>query len=361
MRFPLFCVAMVITAAAVTAQPVFAIQGELIRLADVSLDSLPADADSDANVLIIDVGSNLEDVEQKRDQLEKIHDQAVRHKRKIGWWIEVARCQSLADSHPQWMASLQGHGEWHRRFPKSAMAQAGEVVKVYPWVPIANQPAFDAQLQRIQKLLQLLPAADFIFLNDLQAAPSACGCGNDLCRWTTDYGPIKAGTPVGADAAAKFCGAIQADHKSSKVIPVWTTECEKVDGEPDGHCAGVGCFDGICWQAYTEQLMPVTDRHSIIGVQILAKEFDRATPQFDHGVTWVRSALGSFQAMPPVRSGRAIAANRLLPILQGWDISPEQLQRQITECERMGTSGYIIAKTRIDQSWTPQVVTVSRE
>ena len=45
------------------------------------------------------------------------------------------------------------------------------------------------------------------FLNDLQAAPSACGCGNTFCRWTPDYGPIRTATelPPEPDGGAVDC------------------------------------------------------------------------------------------------------------------------------------------------------------
>src|SRR5579863_327617 len=47
--------------------------------------------------------------------------QAVERITKTGlapyYWIEIARCPEMADAHPLWMASLQGHPEW-RRFHK---------------------------------------------------------------------------------------------------------------------------------------------------------------------------------------------------------------------------------------------------
>src|SRR6266446_5729041 len=127
----------------------------------------------------------------------KLHD-AIQHIRenKLGlyYWIEIARNPEMADAHPESMASLQGHPEWRRLFPKAPKPGDGEVIKTYPWTPIYYQETFDAHLKRIANLLKGLPSAKGIFLNDLQAAPSACGCGNIFCRWTTDYGPVTTAT-----------------------------------------------------------------------------------------------------------------------------------------------------------------------
>ena len=86
------------------------------------------------------------------------------------YWIEVGRCPELADTHPRWMASLQGHPEWrrfHKEFPNPT---DDEVVKAYPWTPVFYREAFDAHLARIQHLLATRPATKGIFLNDLQGA-----------------------------------------------------------------------------------------------------------------------------------------------------------------------------------------------
>src|SRR5688572_29781297 len=122
----------------------------------------------------------------------------------LWYWIEIARSPAFADDHPQWMASLQGHQEWRRYFKDFPDPKPGEVVKNYPWVPILYREAFDAHLARVKKLLSARPAAKGVFLNDLQGPPSACGCGNAVCRWTADYGPLRTATPLGEDAAAQF-------------------------------------------------------------------------------------------------------------------------------------------------------------
>ncbi len=150
------------------------------------------------------------------------------------YWVEVGRCPELADAHPRWMASLQGHQQWRRLFNEPVRAAAGQVVKNYPWVPILYRESFDAQLTRIGALLDGLPEVDGVWLNDLQGAPSACGCGNTLCRWTADYGKILTATPLGETAAADFTAEVAKLVPRSEIIPVWLTECEEHDGAKDG-------------------------------------------------------------------------------------------------------------------------------
>ena len=95
---------------------------------------------------------------------------------KIGTWIEVARAPELADLHPEWIASLQGHEDWRRLFPDAPTPKSNEVVKAYPWVPVQTHEGFAVQIQRVVGLIEHAGSVDDVFLNDLQAAPSACGC-----------------------------------------------------------------------------------------------------------------------------------------------------------------------------------------
>jgi hypothetical protein len=272
------------------------------------------------------------------------------------YWIEVGRCPALADAHPEWMASLQGHSEWRRFFPRAPLPHDGEVLKNYPWVPLLYQETFAAQLRRIGGLLHGLPAVTGVFLNDLQAAPSACGCGNVLCRWTPDYGPLHTATRLPNDAAARFVAAVRQFVPGSTVIPVWTTECEL--GEKDASCAGVACFQGACWRDYTAQLMPVAKECDTLGALCLYRAFGRDLPRYGGEAGWVQQALASFVRMPPQRGGQPIPPGRLIAILQGWDVTETQRQAQIERCRRAGARGYVMALTPIDQRWEPHLVRV---
>lgn len=270
------------------------------------------------------------------------------------YWIEVGRCPALAEAHPEWMASLQGHPEWRRLFPSTPQPAVGQVVKNYPWVPIVYQEAFEGQLQRVQALLKGMPPATGVFLNDLQAAPSACGCGNVLCRWTPDYGPLHTATRLPADAAARFVASARKLAGAAQIIPVWTTECE--EGEKDAACAGVACFQGACWREYTAQLMPVARECQTVAALCLYRSFGRDLPRYGGEAGWVSQALASFAEMPPRRGGLAVPTQRLIAVLQGWDVTDTQRQLQIRRCEETGARGYVISLVEIDQRWEPRIV-----
>ncbi|MCO6453886.1 MAG: hypothetical protein J5I93_01110 [Pirellulaceae bacterium] len=273
------------------------------------------------------------------------------------YWIEVARCELLADAHPRWMASLQGHSEWRRLWPDAPVPGPDQVVKNYPWVPILYRESFDAQLERVAGLLSARPKAAGVFLNDLQGAPSACGCGNSLCRWTADYGPIRTATPLGDDAAAQFVAAVSRRvPPGCEVIPVWTTECEEADGAADGPCAGVGCFRGICWKAYTSQLAPLARQCPTLAVLAPYRAFERDLPRYGEPAGWVRHAVRSFATMPPRHGGEAVEAGRLVVVLQGWDATEAQVAAQIRMAGLAGARGYVMSYVPLDQRWEPRLV-----
>ena len=274
----------------------------------------------------------------------------------LRYWIEVGRDPTVADQHPEWMSSLQGHPEWQKKFPEFPKPAANQVPKAYPWTPILYKESFEAHLTLVKSLLESLPPADYVFLNDLQGGPSACGCGNDQCRWTTDYGDKTTATKMGPDAAANFMHRLKGFTKDAGIIPAWTTECEIEDKHE--RCAGVGCFDGICWKSYTEQLMPMYKEGGIVAPLILPGEFHRLEANWGKDSGWTGHALKSFQMMPPLRGGKAIPADRLIPILQGWDQSLPQIKAQIGQVTLAGSRAYVIAYSRVDQSWNPRMYTI---
>ena len=273
----------------------------------------------------------------------------------LAYWIEVARCPALADANPSWMASLQGHPEWRRLYDDPPSPGDDEVVKTYPWVPILNREPFDGQLARLGELLADRPRPDGVFLNDLQGGPSACGCGNLLCRWTTDYGKLRTTTPLGDDAAARFVTKVAELLPASRVVPVWTTECEEQDAAKDGMCGGVGCFDGICWRAYTRQLMPLARQCPQIGVLLPYRAMGRDLPIYGEPAGWIKHAIKTFQTMPPRHGGKSLPASRLIAVVQGWDVTDEEVAQQLAVADQAEVAGVLVAFTAIEQDWQPRI------
>ena len=205
-----------------------------------------------------------------------------------------------------------------------------------------------------QRLLQDLPPGRSIFLNDLQGAPAACGCGHQLCRWTTDYGPIRTATRLSDDGAAKFVAAVKQLAPASKVVPVWTTECEEADKET--LCGGVGCFNGACWREFTKQLTPLAVEAENIGALLTYRAFQRDLPRYGPPAGWVNHALRSFTEMPARYEAKGVAPERLIAVLQGWDVSPEQIKAQISRVREARAAGYIVSMMKIEQDWEPRMV-----
>lgn len=336
-------------------QPVkAALRGAMIDAVDVSEDRLQELKDLGFNTIVLPLSNS---DKSSKEAINAAIKSVRQEELSLAYWVEVARSPELADQHPEWMASLQTHDEWRRFFPNTAKPKANEVTKTYPWVPILSRAPFAAQRKRVRDLLSAFPAADRIFLNDLQGAPSACGCGSPLCRWTSDYGKRRNTIPLGDEAAALFVSYIQEAAPNSEVIPVWTTECEEHDGSADGLCAGVGCFTGICWKAYTRQLMPLSKVSKRVAVLALYKEFQRDLPIYGPDeASWIEFAVKSFTTMPPRNNGAAIRASRVITILQGWDVTDEEIEAQQNATEKAGANGFIVAYTKIEQSWSPKIV-----
>jgi hypothetical protein len=306
-----------------------------------------------AIVLYLDDGAS---AEAKKAAAQRI----LSAKLPLYYWIEIARNPAMADAHPEWIASIQTHPEWRRRFPNFPQPATNEVVKNYPWVPVLYQETFEPHRARVEALLRGLPAPEGLFLNDLQGAPSACGCGNSYCRWTTDYGPKRTATRLPNDAAAQFVAAVAKLVPQAKIIPVWTTECLEKDGPKDAPCAGVGCFTGKCWHEYTAQLMPIAERCENVGVLLPFHAFENERSAYGNSAEWQKDAVRSFIEMPPKRGGEALSLNRLIAVVQGWDVTLEQQALQIKQLHEAGVGGYVVALTKTDQAWQPRLLKVSQ-
>ncbi len=268
-------------------------------------------------------------------------------------WIEVARNPTMADDHPEWMAAIGGHhDDWRRRFPDAPAKRPGEVIKAWPWVPIGYAPAFDAHRQRLKGLLGDLPGNwAGVFLNDLQAGPSSCGCGNDQCRWALDYGTAAtaARTP-GDDPAARLVAELSAGHPGKTVVPVWVTECERVD-LPDatggtGLCGRVPCASNDCWPRYARGWNPLIEAaRGPIAVGVWPETFRRDAAR------WIESDLALFQSPP--RGGRPLAPERTIAVIQAWGKS-ESAAIALSERASRAAAGWVLALDAIDQSWEPR-------
>ena len=106
--------------------------------------------------------------------------------------------------------------------------------------------------------------------------------------------------------------------------------------------------------------MPLAAQSPRLGVLLPFKEFPRDLRLYGKRAGWIPHALTSFQLIPPRNKGKAIENKRLIPVLQGWDVTPADIAAQKKRTEEVGTAGYIISKTKINQDWQPRLHKLSR-
>lgn len=304
--------------------------------------------DSGYKQLVINIQSSPTNSQLRALQRLKEHDLEV------WYWIEIARDEQMAAQHPEWMASIQGHPEWRRFHPNFPKETQGEVVKVFPWVPVFFEGAFEAHFEKVNDLLEQWPSAKGVFLNDLQGAPTACGCGHTLCRWTTDYGPKTTARNLGHTAPAQFIKRVMEAHPDMECIPVWTTECEAHD--KDSLCAGVGCYNGACWREWSKQLAPISQATTHLAALLTYKELQRDLDVYGTRAGWIPKAIDSFASESKRFNHPAVPPERLIGILQGWNTTPEEETAQIRHLEKSGTHGFILSKMPITSEWEPRIL-----
>jgi hypothetical protein len=62
--------------------------------------------------------------------------------------------------------------------------------------------------------------------------------------------------------------------------------------------------------------------------------------------------------MPPQRLGRAISPDRVIAVLQGWNVTPAERDAQIQRAEEAGAAGTVVALMKIEQGWEPRILRV---
>lgn len=90
---------------------------------------------------------------------------------------------------------------------------------------------------------------------------------------------------------------------------------------------------------------------------MLYKEFGQDVPLFEQRAGWVSHAIKhGFSNQPAQHHGPQIPSSRLIAVLQAWDGSDTEIQAQIAQTRTANAAGYIVAFTKIDQSWQPQMI-----
>ena len=284
------------------------------------------------------------------------------------FWIEVGRNPALAEAHPEWLASLGIHGDWHKNFPASPVPDKGQVAKAWPWVPIAYRGAFDAHLKRVATLLERT-SGNYrgLLLNDLQGGPASCGCGNLQCRWAIDYSvPATAPKLEGSSIAADFLAKVRVLAAGKSIIPIWTTECEDQDlaiknGRfSSGYCGSVPCSMKTCPIEFSKQWAALRKGDAgALGVLALTGEFKREKNDPAKEGGWIPRVVEYLNASSQGAEVSAVPNkinDKLWLVLQGYDSSPEQIAADRADAGKLGVAAIFTARTRIDQSYLPKIV-----
>ena len=280
-------------------------------------------------------------------------------------WIEVARNPKLAAAHPRWMAALGSHEDWQKSFKNFPEPGIDEVAKAFPWVPISYREAFEAHLARIEQLLKRAPPGwRGLLLNDLQAGPSSCGCGNLQCRWAVDYFVRPTATKLdGDDVAARFIAEVRKRAGDKTVIPVWTTECEEVDLPADKHqgrpgtglCGTVGCATGACPDVFTRQWSALASGHEgPIGLLALHTALQRTAKEFGGGPGWMTNAIAYLDKTLPANGGKVVSSDRLWVVVEDTRNAEGVTARELAT--KAGVGAVIVARAKIEQSYEPRII-----
>jgi hypothetical protein len=113
----------------------------------------------------------------------------------------------------------------------------------------------------------------------------------------------------------------------------------------------VECAKGDCWPRYSRALGPLLKAASgPVAVALWPEPFGR-----DPG--WVETGLSLF-AQPP-RGDAGVPPERTIAVIQGWDKPESDRVALIARAKRAG-GGWVIARTKVEQSWEPRLVELPR-
>jgi hypothetical protein len=303
--------------------------------------------DAGYNAVAIPVGekSGTEEVSKLSREIEKAGLEA--------WlWIPVSRNPDLASQKPEWVGGIGAHEDWRRRFPSAPTPGPGERVGVHPWTPIRYKDVFADRLEHVTDFVRRAGARR-VFLSALQAVPSACGCGNDQCRWEADYAMENGPPQVEGSPSALFLTRLRNRLPDVRWVPVLVTECEEEDGpgRATGRCGSVECFQGLCWEAWSREIDPVVrEDDGPIGLLLASKTLGREGSR-----PWVRRALELARDKPARHGLEGIAARRVYATVEGG-ARPEGGRAAIEEALEAGAGGVLVTPAPIDESWEPRLV-----
>jgi hypothetical protein len=271
-----------------------------------------------------------------------------------GFWIEIGRDPEAASKHTEWLHVPQ-HTDWLADFPDWSGARAA----VFPWLPLNNREVFDYQVTKVASIGSMLEAGDRIYLSNVQNPPAGCGCGNLQCRsWDNSPGEKIAPSPYEHKElffTSLFIDAVKAKLPRLKIIPVICPECEQgVEmgnvASPDaatGYCHSINCSDP-CGSFYYPGLVRALGHLDRVGLLCTYKALRRDLPLYGEAAGWLAANINRYGQHGEVR--------KLVAVIQGWDVSTDEIKAQLDMVSKANVGGYILSLLPLDNSYWPVAV-----
>jgi len=295
------------------------------------------------------------DTQTERSYIEAFKSSARLQGLEPGFWIEIGRDQEAAITHTEWLHVPQ-HTDWLAQFPDWSGGRAA----VFPWLPLNNRAVFDYQVAKVVSIASKLDSGDSIYLSNVQNPPAGCGCGNLQCRsWDNSQGEKIAPSPYEHKEiffTSQFMETLKAKIPAMRITPIICPECEQsvlmgTVENPDaktGYCNSINCSDP-CGGFYYPGLVRALNGIERVGLLCTYKAMRRDLPIYGEPAAWVSANIGRYSEHG--------AVTKLLPVLQGWDVSEDEIKAQLSFVEKAKVRGYIISLMPLENSFWP--VTVS--
>ena len=294
------------------------------------------------------------DAEMDKSAVADFKASARSHGLEHGFWIEIGRDPEAAISHPEWLHVPQ-HSDWLSQFP----AWNGPNAAVFPWLPLNNKAVFDYQLAKVASIASMLEPGDSIYLSNVQNPPAGCGCGNLQCRsWDNSPGEKIAPSPYEHKEiffTSLFLDALAAKLPLMRITPIICPECEQgvvmgTVANPDAqtrYCNSINCSDP-CGGYYYPGLVRALGGLERVGLLCTYKALRRDIPIYGETAAWVAANIDRYSEHGAIR--------KLLPVLQGWDVSEEERNAQLDFVSKRNVRGYILSLLPLDNSFWPVAV-----
>jgi hypothetical protein len=152
-----------------------------------------------------------------------------------------------------------------------------------------------------------------------------------------------------------FLDALNAKLPRMRITPIICPECEQgvVMGpaaNPDAqtrYCASINCSDP-CGGFYYPGLVRALGGLASVGLLCTYKALRRDVPIYGAEAAWVAANID--------RYGEHGAVSRLVPVLQGWDVSEDEIKAQLSFVSERNVRGYILSLLPLENSFQPVAV-----